>query len=155
MITVGLGRDQAQNSASRQCDALSYELSWGGWSCGQIPCRIVGKYCLGSGVGIAAHRDVIGNLQAPRELMRGAIRDYLNPLTLDSLTVSDPNTLAVAIAAMRIAGVRVRLLHRPVGIEDIHMIGKRRVGIPNEPRPYNAIRNVAASRRTNASAQSD
>ena len=63
--------------------------------------------------------------------MRGAVRDYLNPLTLDSLTVSNPNTLAVAITAMSIAGIRVRLLHRPVGIEDIQVIGKRCVGILN------------------------
>jgi hypothetical protein len=142
-----------RGSYSRQCDALSYESRWGGRTGGKVACGIVSAHSLRRGISIASYRDLVGYLQTPRELMRGAVRDHLYPLALDSLTIRNPDTLAVTVTAMRIPGIRIRLLHRTVSIEDIHMIGKRRIGIPNKPRPHNRVRNAASGRRSRASEQ--
>ena len=83
--------------------------------------------------------------------VRGAVRDNLHPLAFDPLTVSYPNAFAVAVTRIRIARIRVGLLHGPIGVEDIHVIRKRRTGILHEPCPDNridlAIRAIATATR--------
>jgi len=55
--------------------------------------------------------------------------------------------------AMRVAGIGVRLLHGAVTIEDIHMVGKRRVGILNEPCPHYWVGKAGSIGHTAASVQ--
>src|SRR5579863_129923 len=86
--------------------------------------------------------------------MRGAVRYDLDPLASDSPAVRHPNALAVAVAAMRVAGVRIRLLHGAVAIEDIHMVWKRRVGVLDKPCPHNRVRKAVSTRQTAATVQS-
>jgi hypothetical protein len=39
-------------------------------------------------------------------------------------------------------------LHGAVAVEDIHVVGKRRVGILDKPHPHNAVRKAASTRQT-------
>jgi hypothetical protein len=138
------------NTASREFDALAFNLSRGDRTSGPVTGGVVRAHGFRAGIGIATYPDVIGNLQAPSELMGGAVRYDLNPLAFDSVAIRDPYAFAVTIAAMRVTGIRVRLLHGAVTIEDVHVVRKRRVGIFNNPRPNNGVRKAASIRQTAA-----
>jgi hypothetical protein len=152
---AAMGREQAQENSSRKCDALSYELRWGGWTCGQVARRIVGTHGLRCGIGIAAYRDFVRDFQTPSELMCGAVRNHLDPLAFDLLTVRNPNPLAVAVTGVRIPSIWIRLLHRAVGIEDIHVVGERRVGILNNPGSHNGVWRAVSGRGNRTAELSD
>src|SRR6266404_3330820 len=68
--------------ASRKCDALAFKLSGGGGASGQVAGGVVRAHGLGAGIDIAAYPNVIGNLKASGELMRGAVRKTSTHLPL-------------------------------------------------------------------------
>lgn len=56
-----------------------------------------------------------------------------------SLRLRYPNALPVAVAGLRVARVGIRLLHGAVGVEDVHVVAKRRVGVVYEPRADDGV----------------
>ena len=72
---------------------------------------------------------VVGDFRPACRFMGGTIRDDLNPRALDPVAVGGLNALPAAVTTVGIAGIRVGLLHGPVGIEDVHVTGKGCAGI--------------------------
>lgn len=73
------------------------------------------------------------HLSRPRNLSRKAVP----PL---------PKPLAVAVTGVRIPSIWIRLLHRTVGIKDIHVVRERRVRILNNPGSNNGVWKAVSGR---------
>ncbi len=81
------------NIASRECYAPAFKRRWAGGAVSQSTVGVIRACGNRSAEGVDIHLDVIGNFRTAGKLMRGAIRDDLDPLAFDSLAVRDPNAL--------------------------------------------------------------
>ena len=68
-----------------------------------------------------------------------AIRRHFDELTLDPTGLWHPHAHATAVAGVRISRVRIGLLHGSVRMEHKHMVGKRGLGRPHQPRADDGI----------------
>jgi hypothetical protein len=100
-----------------------------------------------TGEGVACDLDIERKFAAADEFVSCAIGGDLHPLAADAAAVSDPDAFAVAVTRGGVASVGVGLLHRPVGVEYIHVLMEGRAGILNNPGSYNGIRGRAAKGR--------
>lgn len=98
---------------------------------------VVKAETLGSDEPVAGDGQFEGNFAKSNELVRLPISDDLNPLPSNVFARLDPNALAIAIASFGIASVGIGLLHRPVSVENVHVIWKRGSFVPDDPRSDN------------------
>ena len=54
--------------------------------------------------------------------MRRPVSQHLHEFALDRIGGADPDALPVTVAGARVPSVGIGLLHRAVGIEDIHVV---------------------------------
>ena len=77
-------------------------------------------------------------------------------LPFNPVAIGDPRAHAITVAGVGVSGVGIALLHGPVGMENEHVVGKRRLGNFHKPRPNDwervvfAAGNLAAGRRAKA-----
>ncbi len=108
----------------RQSDAAAFHIRRER-SVDQLAAEIEKTTGRSAGETVAMDQEVERDFSAAEKGVRCTISGYLDKLAFDAVALFNPDPFAITVTRAGIAGVGVGLLHRAVGIEDIHVILER------------------------------